>query len=101
MTQAINVLLTNAVRTSRPGSVIEISLSTSPARVVISIPVKVGDSPADVSSPEIRREPEIAAGNSFTLSVTRSIVGGHGGTIRLQNAARKTSYTVSLPRSRR
>ena len=101
MTQAINALLTNAVRSSRPGSVIEISLSTLPGKVVISIPVQVGDSPTEASSPATQSLRRIRYGNSFTLSMTRSIVDGHGGTIRLHDAARRPSYTVSLPRSRR
>jgi signal transduction histidine kinase len=74
MTQAINTLLTNAVRSSRSGSVIEISLSTLPGRVVISIPVQVGDSPSEASSPAVQSGRRIRYGNSFTLSMTRSIV---------------------------
>lgn len=99
MTQAIDSLLTNAVRASSPGSVIEISLNTLPGRVVISIPVKAGDLAADAVSGS--RSLGQMQSNSFTLFLTRSIVHGHGGTIRLQNAARRPSYTLSLPRSRR
>lgn len=100
MTQAIDSLLTNAVRASSPGSVIEISLNTLPGRVIISIPVKAGDFAADSVSSGSRSMGQMQS-NSFTLFLTRSIVRGHGGTIRLQNAARRPSYTLSLPRSPR
>lgn len=99
MTRAIDSLLTNAVRASSPGSIIEISLNTLPGRVVISIPVQAGDF-AEAASNGQRRARQMQS-NSFTLLLTRSIVRGHGGTIRLQNAARRPSYTLSLPRSRR
>ena len=100
MTRAIDSLLTNAVRASSPGSVLEISLNTLPGRVVISIPVKAGEFAADAASAGGMTAGHMQS-NSFTLLLTRSIVRGHGGTIRLQNAARRPSYTLSLPRSQR
>jgi K+-sensing histidine kinase KdpD len=100
MAQAVNTLLTNAVRVSVPGSSIEVVLAARPERVVISIrQAGIPDSPSESSADGVRSKRKSPDAGALILGRVRSIVKGHGGEIRVQNSDRRPSFTLTLPRS--
>jgi signal transduction histidine kinase len=99
MTQALNAILTNAVRSSKPGSKIEIAITTRPERTVIIIRhTGPGDSNQQPSLRRGRPPGRERTLSTFILASVRRIVEGHGGTVKLASGAHRETFTVTLPR---
>jgi signal transduction histidine kinase len=102
MTHALNALLTNAIRSSPPGSNVEIGIVTRPESVVITVshtgPADAAQNQNADRGPRTRRVHGVSA---LTLSSVRRIVEGHGGAVRMDNRARRDTFTLTLSRVRR
>ncbi len=98
-------LLSNAVRCTGPGGVVEVSLSVGPASVTVAVQDACGGiSPADL--PRVfdvafrgtaARTPGEDGGAGLGLAIARGLVAAHGGTITLENAGPGCCAVVVLP----
>jgi K+-sensing histidine kinase KdpD len=99
MTQALNAVLTNAVRCAPPCGEIEIDLASRPRNVLITVRhITADDCPhyAQPAAPHRRTQ----EANTLTVSAIRLIVEGHGGAVRVEKGSIYPTFTLSLPRSR-
>ena len=103
--QAINALLKNEIKCSRPGSRIEILIDADDADATIT----VRDQGPGISAADLRtlfdplrsgrpKRGLMEARTALTLATVKRIVEGQGGAIRVESAVRKGStFTLALP----
>jgi signal transduction histidine kinase len=103
--QAINALLKNEIKCSRPGSRIEILIDADDADATIT----VRDQGPGISAADLRtlfdplrsvrpKRGVMEARTALTLATVKRIVEGQGGAVRVASAVRKGStFTLALP----
>lgn len=102
--RAISNLLSNALRHSAPESVVEIAISADRGDAVLAVSNRGDPIPPDQlvriferfhrGSPDRQRHGE---GAGLGLAITRSIVETHDGSVGVESADGRTTFTVRLP----
>jgi signal transduction histidine kinase len=106
LTRAVDNLVSNAVRHTRPGSVVVVALSAEGGDVAISVSDGCGGIPEDIlprlfepgfrASPS--RTPSDAAGAGLGLAIVEAIVEAHGGSVSVRNSGPGCRFEIRLPR---
>jgi signal transduction histidine kinase len=99
LTRALNALLSNLLRCSPPGGLVEVNVTRRTRSVVIAAR-PVGGAPLGYGSESAAARRSAPKASTITLAAVRLIVEAHGGTIRVERRSFCPGFTMELPASR-